>query len=611
MSGIVLVVDGVGPEPAAVERVLQALAHRGPDGSDEVLLPWATLGHRRFRTTPEEVGERQPLRSGVLHLALDGRIDNRADIAAALEVDPGEGRSLTDAGLLLKAWERWGADALPRIVGSYALAVVDAATGRVTLARDPLGDRSLFYWSDGRRFVAASEPAAVLAYPGVPRQLDEARLARLFALAEPARGSTFFAAVREVPPAHTVTFEKGRVALSRYWEPGTTYQTRPLRDDEWCDAFVEALERAVTCRLRAVGRPAVLLSGGLDSGPVAALAARNLVAERLLSVSWVFDELGSCDERRFSDEIARMWGLETVHVPCDDAWPLADLAKWPFDPNGPQQNVYRGCVERGYRAAHAKGARVMLSGYCGDDLYVDSGDWMIDLIREGRVRETWSELRRESRTLGMPTAVRRWVLAPLVPAPIWRHRRERFRARSTPWLTPYARSLLGPDPWAEGYWSRSCRKRPGQRRAIFGDWFATGVAAEDRYASQAGVEVRYPFRDRRLVELALAMPSHLLHRGQITRPVVRQAFRNLLPTSVLARDDKASFRPLLDRAMFGTKPGAFRTILCRRGGLASRFVDDAWVDSALSTLRPGSPRAFDLVLWLRVFVDLWSERAVE
>lgn len=602
MSGVLLFVDPKGPDPALAAQMLATLSHRGPDGSELVVLPGAALGHQHFWTTPEDVGGRQPLAStdGLVHVSLDGRIDNREDLIGALGCDPSEGRSLSDAAIVLRAYDRWGEGAFVRLLGSFAVALLDERSRRVLLVRDPLGDRSLFYWTDGRRLVAASEPVAVLAHPAVSRDFDESRLARLFALNEPEPGSTFFKDVKEVPLAHMISFRSGCLGRSRYWEASPFMNPAARTDEEWGEAFVETLDLAVAARLRTVGRAGVLLSGGLDSGPVTALAARRTAPAPLLAISWVFDRFGTCDERRYTEEISRMWGLELHPVLCDDAWPFNDFPRWPLNPNSPQENPFRWFLERGYGAARAAGSRVLLSGYCGDDLYVDSGDWLIDLLREARLRDAWCEMTREAREMGTSQAIRSRLISPLVPSSIRRKRSIRER----PWLTPYARSLGAEAPPPE-----KGRKRTGQRRALSSEWIASGVAGEDRRAALAGVEVRYPLRDRRLVELALSLPSHQLHRGRKTRPIVRNGFRGLLPSNVLSRKEKASFRPLVDRAMLDEGEAVFRRVLSG-GGLSRRFVEDSWVTDAYREVGSGSAQVHDLVLWYCVFLDLWCERTL-
>jgi asparagine synthase (glutamine-hydrolysing) len=169
VSGIAAVLrrDGAPADEAVLRRVLDRLAHRGPDGERVAAAGPLALGHRHFWTTPEDVGEQQPISdtSGRWLAAVDGRVDNRGEVISALSLPGVEAAALSDAALLLRVFARWGTSGLARVVGSFAAAFWDSAERRLTLARDPLGDRPLCYAVTPEAVVAASEEQALLAHP--------------------------------------------------------------------------------------------------------------------------------------------------------------------------------------------------------------------------------------------------------------------------------------------------------------------------------------------------------------------------------------------------------------------------------------------------------------
>lgn len=598
MSSIAIVVEADG-QPDAVSLALGRLLRPDAPVPERIALQGMTMVFQRSIVDSEGEGGPPVARSadGRLLLALDGRAVNRDDLLAVLGRTP-EAR-LSDAEVFLLAYERWGDGALERIEGSFAVAILDGRDESVLLARDPIGDKTLFYWADGGRLVAASEEVGVLAHPAVPQDVDRLRLAALFGMAIPESGATFFRHVKEIPPAHALTFRRGRLSVSRYWEPGRLEGPRFRTDDEWAEAFVDRLDRSVARCLPSSGRAGVLLSGGLDSCPIAALAARQLSPARLTSISWVFDELLDCDERRYVEEVAELLGLERLFVRSDDLWPLSDFGTWPTDPNRPEHDAYRRLMIRGQHSAREAGVSVVLTGFAGDHLYTGAGDWLIHLLREGRSREALSGFSRATREIGCYRALRSLFVSPLVPH--WLRR----RPEPKPWLTPYGRELLRSGSLPE----RAPPGRQRRRQVLLSEWTASCAAKEVRHASGAGIDLRFPFRDKGVLELALALPSHQLERGWTSRPVVRRGFRHLLPESVVTRPLKTSFRPLSDRGMFGPGRKALMGLLSGKDHLWAEFVDPAWVAKALQT--PGKPESEEVTIWYCAFVDLWSRRVLE
>jgi asparagine synthase (glutamine-hydrolysing) len=529
-------------EPGALERVMKYLDHRGPDGSDAAYASHAALGHWHFWTTPEEVGERQPLQlTGLpLRIVLDGRLDNRDELLSQLGLAGPRADSVSDAALVLYAYERWGESCFERFVGEYALVLLDERRGALVCARDPLGDRTLFYTTRGTRWMIASEPWALAADSKV--EINECALSHYFALQTPADGQTLFRNIFELLPAQAMTVTETGVRKWTTWQPDPSNRLRGLSDMEYAARFRDLLEQAVRCRMRATTPVGVLMSGGLDSSSVASLAARMLAPVPLTTISYVFNELTDCDERQYIQTMINRWGIRSLQIPCDDAWPLRDWEAWPRNPNQPEPNPYRLLKERAYSLAHAEGLRVLMPGAFGDELYDGEEDWLADLIAENRWREVGTELWRHVKygglrnTLGSPFlrhAARR----------ILRPRAARNRRPPVPiWLTPFSAAQLGTIPAMKG------SAFPGKEN-ILGLEASWDSSSEIFHASRHALELRHPYRDRRLVEYMLSLPAHQLYNRGYFKYILRNAMQDILPDAILSRQGPTPLASLLERGM--------------------------------------------------------------
>ena len=302
MGGIALVYsrDGAPVEDTALGPMVDALWHRGPDGCDRVVLGPLGMAHQHFWTTPEELGERQPLSDPDvgLTLAFDGRLDNRHELLRALGLHGQETRGLSDAALTMRAYGRWREACFVRLLGSFAFALYDAGERQLFCVRDPLGDSTLYYHQSAQRFIAASEPGALLTQAGVSDTLDETSLAAYFAGRTADHGRTLLEQVLELPPAHYLVVDQDGWRLVRYWEPDLGRRLYLGSDAEYAEQFRALLDQAVRCRMRSPSPVGVMMSGGLDSTSVAALAAAQLGEEGALqTISFVFDELARVSKK--------------------------------------------------------------------------------------------------------------------------------------------------------------------------------------------------------------------------------------------------------------------------------------------------------------------------
>ena len=241
--------DGAPQAADECARVLNAQAIYGPHASGQWNGDDLALGRRLFRLLPEDHHDTQPLvGASVIVLVADVRLDNRAELQAALGVSSAHAGALCDARLLLAAWERWGEACFDHIIGVYAFAVWEPSKQRLILARDPMGQRPLHYHRTARRLVFASMPAGLHAVADAPAAPDEVRLAEFLALA-PQRGPrTFFQNVERVEPGTMLVVDPTSLRTQTHWSPGCSPSLS--RRDDIVEALRAHLDRAVGAQMR-------------------------------------------------------------------------------------------------------------------------------------------------------------------------------------------------------------------------------------------------------------------------------------------------------------------------------------------------------------------------
>jgi asparagine synthase (glutamine-hydrolysing) len=205
MSGIAGIynIDGAPVDRVLLKRMTDAIAHRGPDGIHLWVDGSVGMGHCMLQTTPESIYERQPLtdESGVLCLTMDGRVDNREELISALESRGGRLRNDTDAEIVLKAYECWGTECPARIIGDFSFVIWDRGQRQLFCARDILGVKPFYYYTDGRKFLWASELHQLFRDSTVPREPNEGMVAEYLAASLTDREETLYKGILRLPPA--------------------------------------------------------------------------------------------------------------------------------------------------------------------------------------------------------------------------------------------------------------------------------------------------------------------------------------------------------------------------------------------------------------------------
>jgi asparagine synthase (glutamine-hydrolysing) len=468
-----------------------------------------------------------------------------------LQIPRPRARGLCDAAVLLSAFERWDESCLERIVGEYAFAVWDGARRRLLLARDPLGHRPLHYHR-GNKFVAfASMPKGLHSIPEIPYASDEERIAEYLVRIPHSGTKSFFAGIERVKQGHVVAVTANGLAAREHWQPRRR-QIVLRRPEDYSEALRELLDQAVSCTLRGSGELGAYLSGGLDSGAVAATAARLLArsGRRLFAFTGVPREGydGPAPRNRIIDEginaaatAALYPNIEHVLVRNEGRSPLEDLDR-EFLLRERPSGIYGAGLRHSMRnAALKRNARIMLSGSLGNiGLSYDGMELLPELLRSGR----WLHLWREARGLASRRMRWRGVLANTFGA----------------WCPPALWVLL--NKIATGYAMRisdisaihprllaelniAARARASNLDLVNRPWkdgFAMRLWALQRSdpgdlkkGTLAGwqVDVRDPTADVRLLEFCLAVPTEQFLREGIPRALARRALEDRLPKQVL------------------------------------------------------------------------------
>ena len=531
--------------------MLAAQRDYGRDSTDHWSSEGIALGRCLHRILPEDRFDTQPLigGGGRYVLAADVRLDNRAELAAHLGVDSVAAAGLSDAALLLQLLERREEGALNLINGDFAFALWDGERRRLLLARDPTGQRPLYYHQAAGFFAFASMPKGLHALPDVPRLFDERRITEFIALVPEMGRVSHYRAIDQVPPGHFLTVENGRATSTRYWRP----EPRDLgyrRFEDYRDAFREQLDRAVEARLRGAGDcVATHLSSGWDSSSVTATAAR-LMRERdgrvlaFTSIPRRAGERGApfnriADEGDIAAATAALYpNVEHVLVEGAGKSPLADLDRNLELFDRPIYNPCNFVWLNDIRARAAdRGVRVLLTGELGNfSISAAPHTVLADLVRQGRWLQWWREARALSRG---GNARLRGIAAnsfgPWVPDRLWqRLRRFSSRPETEAFAAVHPRLQAEVGAWREaGLAGLARRPKDRFRHALQ----AIGQYDYGNYRKGTlagwGIDERDPTADRRLIEFCLSLPVEMLLRGGRRRPLARAALSDRLPREVI------------------------------------------------------------------------------
>lgn len=654
---------GIGNQPLpSIQAMLDTIRHRGPDdegwaafggaelavtcggGADTptacyaASLPYApvsgaavpqgaraVLGHRRLSILDVSPGGHQPMsyRDGRYWIVFNGEIYNHAELRRELEASGHRFASRSDTEVLLAAYAEWGQACLERLEGMFAFVLVDRVEAVVFAARDRFGIKPLYYWvAPDRTLAFASEIKQFSALPGWRAVLNGQRAYDFLAWGIlDHTDETMFKGVHQLRPGTSVRLDLGRLAV----EPAGRLETRewfrlagkPFEGslEEAAARFRERFESSVGAHLRADVPVGSCLSGGLDSSSIVCamndLLRREGVQERQHAFSSC-SAIPRFDEREYVEEVVRHTGIEAHYVYPDlgRLFDQLDSITWHQDePFGStsifaQWSVFALAAENGVKVMlDGQGADEQLAGYQGYH-----GALYASLFRQLRWIELWREIRAARQVHGHgPLWAIKYLADALLPAAL----RYPLRAMvgketaSPAWLDLLRLGAAPCDPM-RGEAGASLSIGELSYRQLTRSNLQMLLHWEDRDSMAHSIEARVPFLDHKLVEFVLGLPDACkLHRG-VTKRVLREGLRGVLPETIRTRMSKLGFVTPEEHWMRQEAPEKFRqavreAVAASQGVLrpeALRLADDV-----IAGRRP-----FDFTVWRMISFAAWMKR---
>lgn len=625
-----------GEVPDSLKRSLgsavAAIAHRGPDASGS----WSNkagvgLGHTRLSIIDLSEAGAQPMRAGNAEIVIvyNGEIYNYSEIAEELAAKGHHLRGHSDTEVILSAFQEWGPACVERFIGMFAFAIWDGPRQRLSLCRDRIGVKPLYYGWDGQTLCFASELKALRALPHWPPEIDKTSLGEFLQYGYIAAPRTIYSAIRKLAPGHWLHLDAGGIPqITPYWSLADALEKGELdgNPNQLEDELEGLLIDAFRYRLVADVPVGLFLSGGVDSSLVAALLRKSGVSLEAFTIGF---ESREYDESKAAAQLARTLGFKhhLNHISHDEANGI--LAKWPDlydEPFGDASGIPTYLVASMAReqvtvALSADGGDELFCGYAGYELLAGrmslhqkipgilrkAGGGMLSAVAASPpMNLATAAAPRLHRAIGHGLAydrvhkMREFLTAPVgFPA---------VRPFTTFWQSREVAKLMGV-PYSDP--RRGSRQWPGSpmeqlTATDLHEYLPDDVLAKvDRATMAVSLEGREPLLDHRIVEFAFRLPLALRYGPLGNKHILRSILYRHVPRELVDRP-KHGFAVPLDKWMEGwLSSGAIKdSIDILR--VKMPWLNASWLDGQLHAFA-GSPQGKSR-LWLVYVLGQWAGR---
>jgi asparagine synthase (glutamine-hydrolysing) len=635
MCGIcgIIHLDGEGrvAEPI-LHEMTAAQRHRGPDDEGYLCEPGVGFGFCRLAIIDLTPAGHQPMSNedGTVWLVFNGEIYNFQELVPTLERAGHRFHSRCDSEVLIHAYEQWGIGCLQRLNGMFAFAIWDSRKQMLFIARDRLGVKPLYYWSDGRRFAFASELKALLAAPMVPRELNMRALQSYLVYEYIAAPESIFKGIQKLPAGHWLQVRldgsaQGRVTADwrprQYWDVHfQVAEVQPRSLDDYAYELRSLLKDAVARRLISDVPLGVFLSGGLDSSSVVALMT-EVSNERPKTFSIGFEEK-SFSELNYAQTVARHFDTDhhTAILKPDIGELIQTIAGILDEPFADASAVPTYLVSRMAR----KQVTVALAGDAGDELFAGYNWYRAQKVAAATIDRLPRSARQQlvalaeripptSKKKGLRNIARRFLDVAALPIEMQHTRWQTF------WDNKALVQLLT-IPEDEIYPASDASflalfAASGSRKLLDQQQYADikrylpddNLFKVDRMSMAVSLETRGPFLDYTLAEFAARLPASLRMRGLDGKYLLKRAMRDVLPVEILHRPKLGFNMPyknwlrseLRDLLLDALAPARLR----QQGIFHPQYVQGL-ISEHLDGTRDHAHK-----LWQLLMFQLWSEQS--
>ena len=549
MCGITGIIDlkGRSVSKEALSKMTKAVSHRGPDDEGiEIIEPSVGFGHRRLSILDISPAGHQPMTDGRYWLTFNGEIYNYLELKKELE---GEYKTTTDSEVLLKAYEKWGAECVQRFNGIFAFAIWDTKEKTLFAVRDHVGVKPFHYAVHGDVFYFASEIKAILA-GGFPTKPNEKIIYEYLAHGVYDHSAeTFFDGIMQIPAGHSLTIKNGHVTVTPFWKlSDRVWNTEGWSDEKTENTFKELFEDAVKIQLRSDVPVGLHVSGGIDSSILAhAIDDANGGQKNFRMFSFAYAG-SSYDEEPYVRELAEAlkWDVSITHLSPEDVIRLIEPATWHQDQ--PYSGLPSLALQRLVESYKDTDIKVILEGQGGDEVAAGYeyywGPFWLDMAKEKGDEAANQEFEAFAKIRGFKDEEsKKTFLKNAIEA----YKRPGSSADGTRFAKP---EVLNPDFAKRAFTEPRTFEAPFesalanmQYRDIFHTKLPRILRSCDRASMAYGRELRVPLLDYRLLEFSLGLPLHQKIRNGEQRFFVRDAYRKSLPKHIVETPKRAVVNP--------------------------------------------------------------------
>jgi len=546
--------DGRKVDPELIKKMNDRLSHRGPDGSDTWCEGSVALGHQMLWTTPESLHEKLPFEESGLVITADARIDNRKELSEELGIEDKE--DISDSYFILKSYEKWGEKCPEHLLGDFAFAIWDKNEEKLFCARDHMGVKPFYYYLDDEMFVFGTEIKALFCVPGVPRELNERKVALYLMKDISDKKFTFYEDIRSLPSAHSIMLEQQEIITKQYWKLNPELQIKMDSEEDYAKAFYEIFYEAVKCRLRSHFPIGSELSGGLDSSSVVCMVKKILSENKGINLktintfSRVFDEIPESDERYYIKKVINMDGINSYFINVDNISPLENIDTILWHQDQPFYTPHMTKQIKTYQKINKEGIRILLSGEGGDQTVSHGNNYLRELATTLQWKKLFKEINRRSHNFNESKhkILFQKVIFPLIPYYL---KIKIFSGKGTDLIIN--KNLFKNLKIDRANYNSNLdqlnriNSKEHHYYTINSAYYDITLGIIDRSVAAFDIDIRYPFYDKRLIEFCYALPTEMKLKSGWSRYILRIAMENVLPTEIQWRSHKTDLSPSYKR----------------------------------------------------------------